>query len=132
MNPTDLLSIVFARSDQVLWLWCFHAAVCFGLIAFATVPAVRGDRRLRRLLLGGFAFYAFTHLEAMMWVVKQWAVASDLLHGQPGFELDVIPPRFPTRAVTIAPEPVWIVPFHIEFDAFALFAIWTAARPRPS
>lgn len=133
MNPNDLLAAVLARSDHVLWLWCFHAAVSFGLLAFAAAaPAVRADRRLLRLLLAGFAFYAFTHLESMMWVVKQWGAAATALKGSGVFHRVGDPVATELGPVTEAPHPAWIVPFHLAFDAFILYAIWVAARPKPA
>jgi hypothetical protein len=133
VTPDALLPLVLSRSDHVLWLWCFHAAVSFGLFALAlTVPAFRTDRRLARLLVFGYAFYAYTHLECMRWEVMQWGVVADLLKAQPGFDQSVVPPRFPLGKVADAPHPVWIIPFHLVFDAGVVYALWAAVRPRPA
>jgi hypothetical protein len=120
-----LLSLVLSRSDHVLWLWCFHVAVSLGLFALVVAaPAVRADRRLVRLVLFGFAFYAYTHLECMRWEVKQWAAIAA--------ELKAMPRTPPTlRGIIDAPHPLWIIPFHVLFDAFVLYALWAATRPRP-
>jgi hypothetical protein len=110
---------VFARSDQLLWLWNFYVVmVVLTLAAMVLIPAIRDQKRLRLGLMGLFAFVAYANLESMRWVLKQWQC---LVEAEP-------PGSGPLAAVMAAPHPLWVFPFHLTLDAFVLYAIVRLAQ----
>lgn len=118
----DVTDQVFARSDQLLWLWNFYVAVIIAAVAGVfLVPAVRECRRVRIGLMALFAFVAYANLESMRWVLKQWQALVDATRGSiaPG----------PLDDVFAAPHPLWVFPFHLTLDAVVLVTIWRARRP---
>jgi hypothetical protein len=118
-----LVDQVFARSDQVLWLWNFYVVIVVAtLAATVLIPAIREHRTLRNGLMGLFGFLAYANLESMRWVLKQWQCLLEA-NPQPSSALD---------AVLAAPHPLWVFPFHLTLDAFVLFAIWRLARKTES
>lgn len=130
MTGTDLLAEVFRRSDVILAAWAFHVVVGGAVLGVAQFSGrVRGDRRARRLLAAAFAFYALTHLESMRWVLKQWGAAAAALKVAPDFVSADPAARGPLLQVIEAPDPVWVVPFHLVLDAFVL---WVVLRPTRS
>ncbi len=121
----DLTDQVFARSDQLLWLWNFYVAVVVAALAGAAfAPAVRNHRRARIGLMAIFAFVAYANLESMRWVLKQW-------HSLVEARRAAIAPG-PLDAVLEAPHPLWVFPFHLILDAAVLAAIWRLSRPSDS
>ena len=117
----DLTDRVFARSDQLLWLWNFYVGTAFLTLACAAlVPAVRENKKVRIGLMAVFAFVAYANLESMRWVLKQW-------HSLVEANRSSIVPG-PLDAVLEAPHPLWVFPFHLILDAAVLFAIWRLSR----
>ncbi|MBL8867123.1 MAG: hypothetical protein JNK93_16325 [Planctomycetia bacterium] len=117
----DLTDQIFARSDQLLWLWNFYVAIVVVALAAAVwVPAVQADRRARIVLMVFFAFLAYANLESMRWVLKQWHALvesnrSAIVSG-------------PLDSVREAPHPLWVFPFHLILDFSVLIVIWRLAR----
>lgn len=133
MNGTELLSEVYRRSDVILAAWAFHvivAGVVFGVGLFSA--RLRDNRRARRLLAAGFAFYALTHLESMHWVLKQWAGATAALKASPEFANADPAARAALGPVIEAPAPAWVVPFHLILDIFVLWVVLRPAATRPA
>lgn len=117
----DLTDQVFARSDQLLWLWNSYVVVVVVTLAAAVlVPAVRDHKRLRIGLMGVFAFVAYANLESMRWVLKQWHTLMEA-------HRDKITPG-PLDDVLAAPHPLWVFPFHLTLDVVVLVAVWRLAR----
>lgn len=112
---------VFARSDQLLWLWNFYVGTAIVTLGCAVlVPAVRESQRTRIGRMAVFAFVAYANLESMRWVLKQWhsLVEAHRARITPG----------PLDAVREAPHPLWVFPFHLIWDAAVLVAIWRLSR----
>lgn len=123
MIIADLTDQVFARSDQLLWLWNFYVGIVVATLAAAVfVPVVRADRRARIGLMALFAFLAYANLESMRWVLKQW-------HSLVEANRSVIVPG-PLDSVREAPHPLWVFPFHLILDAGVLAAVWCLTRAR--
>lgn len=119
----DLTDRVFARSDQLLWLWNFYVAVVIVTLASVfLVPAIREQQRLRIGLMTLFAFVAYANLESMRWVLKQW-------HSLVEANRALLTPSA-IDAVLGAPHPLWVFPFHLTLDAFVLITIWRLSRPQ--
>jgi hypothetical protein len=130
VKGTELLSEVFRRSDVLLAAWAVHTLVAVGVLALVLgVPAVRDDRRARRLLAAAFAFLAVTNLEGMHWVLKQWAAATAALKASPEFAGADESARAAMGEVIEAPHLLWVVPFHLIVDAFVLWVVLRPGRP---
>ncbi len=124
MTAAALLAEIFRRSDQLLAAWAVHTAVAVAVVALAVAaPAVRGDRRARRVLAGLFAFLALANLEGMLWILKQWRAVADALGTLPDR------PAGDLAEVTAAPHALWVVPFHLVLDVATVWAVLTAGRP---
>jgi hypothetical protein len=121
MTADALFTAILSRSDQLLWLWVAYLAGAAAALKFA-----RGDRRW---VAAGFLFAAYTHLESMRWVVKQWAAAEAAFVGTPAYTAAPPAVREAFDGVIHAPPAVWVVPFHLVLDAAVLAALWRAGRP---
>ena len=126
MTPHDHIALIFARSDQILWLWVAYLAGAGGFLAFA-VSAPR-DRRTLRWFSALFLFAAYTHLECMRWVVKQWALLAYTVTNHTYYLGAAEPYRGLLDGVVHAPHSGWIVPFHLALDVGVLVAVWKLAR----
>jgi hypothetical protein len=124
MLIADLTDRVFARSDQLLWLWNFYILiVVVTLFSAAMVPLVRENRRVRIGLMAAFGFVAYANLESMRWVLKQWHSLVETDRGSIA--------SGPLESVMEAPHPLWVFPFHLTLDLFVLLAVWWMNR-KPS
>lgn len=117
VSPDALLAEILKRSDFIFTGWNVLMLAGVGvLVAVGLAP-----RRIARPVLAVFAFFAVTHLLGMLHVVKQWASLTESLKlkvaGEPGLleRLDF---------AVLAPEIVWIVPFHLAFDALVIGLGW--------
>lgn len=126
MTPHDHVALICARSDQILWLWVAYLAGAGGFLAF-TLSAPR-DRRTLLWFSGLFLFAAYTHLECMRWVVKQWHVLSTLFVRGPHYQGSVGEYKELLDGVIHAPNALWIIPFHVALDLAVLVAVWKLAR----
>lgn len=127
MEPRDLYAETFKRWEMLLAAWNFYLIVAFVLVGLvALAPRLRTDRLALRLLAVGFAFFAWTHLLGLLYILKQWAALAALLR-------DKLPPaeveRLALAGFVEAPEAVWVVPFHLLLDGFVLLAVWLLSRP---
>lgn len=115
---------VFARSDQLLWLWNFYVVLVLAVLAAAlTMPTLRVHRTRRYGFMLLFLFLAYANLESMRWVLKQWhaVVESGRSAIVPG----------PLEDVLNAPHPLWVFPFHLILDLGVLYALWRLTWPQP-
>lgn len=129
MTPDALLAQILGRSDQILWLWNFYVVVAAALIVYALgSQALRADRRAFRLVAGGFVFFAYTNLECMRWVVKQWVAVAAAFRETAAYAQASAAVREQLDGVISAPHPLWIVPFHLALDALVLVVVWRARR----
>ena len=132
MNAQTLLDQTFKRWDMLLNAWYVYAAAAFAVLAlFAVVRPLRCDRPAVRLFQAGFAFFAWTHLLALLYILKSWAA----LAAQ--FKLDTagrgsdFAARFENAGILDAPDAVWVVPFHLIGDALVLGGLWWLVLPAP-
>ncbi|MDB5312032.1 MAG: hypothetical protein JWO38_6234 [Gemmataceae bacterium] len=129
MNGDGLLAEVFRRSDQLLAAWAVHAGVAVAVLALVlAAPAVRDDRRARRVLAAAFAFLALANLEGMLWVLKQWRAVADALRDSAAWEAGRRV-QADLAEVVDAPHPLWVVPFHLVLDAFVVWVVLRPGRP---
>jgi hypothetical protein len=127
MDTRDLFAETFKRWEMLLAAWNFYLVVAFVLVGLVALsPRLRADRLALRLLAAGFAFFAWTHLLGLLYVLKQWAALAGMLR-------DKLPPaeveRLAMAGFVEAPEAVWVVPFHLLLDGFVLLAVWLLSRP---
>jgi hypothetical protein len=128
VDANALLAEIMRRSDFIFAGWNILMVAGLGLIAVMGLsPSVRTERGVCRLLAGGFAFFAMTHLLGMLHVTKQWASLSEALRLKLAAETTLIEKL--DFAVT-APHLSWIVPFHLLFDAFVVASVLWLARRR--
>ena len=108
--------------------WCFYLVVAAAVVGAAVlVPRLRADRLALRLLAGGFALFAWTHLLGLLYILKQWAaLAAELRLRLPADAVE----RLAGAGFVEAPDPVWVVPFHLLGDACVVVSLWRrSARP---
>ena len=131
MNEQTLLDQTFKRWDMLLTAWYVYAAAAFAVLAlFAVVRPLREDRRAVWLFLAGFAFFAWTHLLALLYILKSWAaLAAQLSTDTAGWGKEFAV-RFENAGILDAPDAVWVVPFHVVGDALVLGGLWALCRPR--
>lgn len=130
MTETALLDHTFKRWDMLLTAWYVYAAAAFAVLALFTVArSLRADRRAVRLFQLGFAFFAWTHLLALLYILKSWAaLAAQLKLDTAGRGTDFAD-RFANAGVLDAPDAVWVVPFHLIGDALVLGGLaWLSRR----
>ena len=96
------------------------------LALVAVVRPLRRDRPAVRLFQVGFAFFAWTHLLALLYILKSWAALAAQL--RLGVNEDTLT-RFENAGVIDAPDAVWVVPFHVIGDALVLGGLWWLTRP---
>jgi len=127
VNAETLLDQTFKRWDMLLNAWYVYAAAAFAVLALvAVVRPLRQDRPAIRLFQVGFAFFAWTHLLALLYILKSWAaLAAQLRLGVDEGTLT----RFENAGVIDAPDAVWVVPFHVIGDALVLGGLWWLTRP---
>lgn len=127
MNAPFLLSAASRCWEHLHAAWCFYLVVAAAAVgAVMLVPRLRADRLALRLLAGGFALFAWTHLLGLLYILKQWAAfAAELRLRLPADAVE----RLTGAGFVEAPEPVWVVPFHLLGDAFVLFALWRLSVP---
>jgi hypothetical protein len=77
--------------------------------------------------VGGFAFFALTHLLGMLHVTKQWASLTEALRLKLASEPALIEKL---EFAVMAPHLSWIVPFHLLFDALVVAAVLWLARSK--
>ena len=138
ITPDALLAGTFQRWQMLLGAWHVYVLVGVGVVGlFAVSPAARADGRVKRVMTGGFVLFAVAHLLGLMYMLKQWAaVAGELRRAveraRPADAADFLA-RFENSGVIDAPDPVWVVPFHLAGDVFVVAVVWYLGRPpRPS
>lgn len=128
MDANALVAEIMRRSDFIFAGWNVLMVVGIGLLAVVGLSrALRADRRAAAVLGTAFLFFALTHLLGMLHVTKQWESLADALRHKLAAEPVMVEKL--DFAVT-APHTIWIVPFHLAFDAFVLVGIWWLSRPR--
>ena len=135
METKDLFDQVFKRWEVLLSAWNFYLVVAFALLGFfALSNTARTERKVFRLFAVGWAFFAWTHLLGLLYMIKQWtAVAAVLKDRLSASEADKgVVDRIAGAGMIEAPEAVWIVPFHLLLDAFVLYGMWVLCTPRPA
>lgn len=135
METKDLFDQVFKRWEVLLSAWNFYLVVAFALLGFfALSNTARTERKVFRLFAVGWAFFAWTHLLGLLYMIKQWtavaAVLKDRLSAS-GADKGVVD-RIAGAGMIEAPEAVWIVPFHLLLDAFVLYGMWVLCASRPA
>ncbi len=129
MTEATLLDQTFRRWEMLLHAWYVYAAAAFAVLAlFAVVPALRHDRRATRLFLLGFTFFAWTHLLALLYILKSWAALAGQLRLDTATRGVDFADRFANAGVVDAPDAVWVVPFHLIGDAIVLGGLWWLTR----
>ena len=127
MNDQTLLDQTFKRWDMLLTAWYVYAAAAFAVLTlFAVVRRLREDRPAVRLFQAGFAFFAWTHLLALLYILKSWAALAAQF--RLGVDADTLT-RFENAGVIDAPDAGWVVPFHVLGDALVLGGLWGLTRP---
>ncbi len=102
--------------------WCFYLLVSAGAVGVVLLsPRLRSDRPALRLLAAGYALFAWTHLLGLLYILKQWAAVAE--EARAGLS-PVVAGRLAGAGLVEAPEPLWVVPFHILGDLFVLYALW--------
>ncbi len=135
MTEQALFDATFRRWEMLLGAWNFYLVVAAAVVGvFALVPAARNDRRSVRVAVAGFVFFAWTHLLGLLYILKQWAAIADELKRVTGSRPDAaaLHERFANAGVVDAPDPVWVVPFHVAADVFVVLAVLWLARARPA
>lgn len=129
MNPNILIPQILSRSDTVLYLWAILGVVGLAVLVAAARPQQHPS--LGRLLFFGFAVFALTHLLSLQWLMKQWSGLSQAVQDSPAWNLPANESmRNHIRQAIDAPQPVWVVPFHLVFDALILTGLWWLSRAR--
>jgi hypothetical protein len=128
VDASALLAEIMRRSDFIFAGWNILMVAGLGLIAVVGLaPSLRNDRSVCRLLVGGFAFFALTHLLGMLHVTKQWASLTEALRLKLASEPALIEKL---EFAVMAPHLSWIVPFHLLFDALVVAAVLWLARSK--
>ena len=131
MNDQTLLDQTFKRWDMLLNAWYVYAAAAFAVLAlFAVVRPLRQDRPAVRLFQAGFAFFAWTHLLALLYILKSWAGLAAQLKLSAAHTAETLT-RFENAGVLDAPDAAWVVPFHLIGDALVLGGLWWLTPPAP-
>jgi hypothetical protein len=122
MDVNALLAEIMRRSDFIFAGWNVLMVAGVGLLTVVALsPVLRADRRAAAVLGAAFLFFAVTHLLGMLHVTKQWESMADALRHK--LAAEQVTAEKLDFAIT-APRPIWIVPFHLSFDAFVLAGIW--------
>ena len=130
MNAQTLLDQTFRRWDMLLNAWYVYAVAAFAVLAlFAVVRPLRCDRPAVRLFQAGFAFFAWTHLLALLYILKSWAALAGQM--RLGVDAETLA-RFENAGILDAPDAGWVVPFHVIGDALVLGGLWWLTRPEPA
>lgn len=126
MDPNALLAEVLKRSDFIFMGWNVLMIAGLAVILLVAVfPKLHWHTRGGRAVLAGFTFFALTHLLGMIHVVKQW----ESLNASLKLKLANDPALAEKIDFAIlAPDLVWILPFHLGFDGFVLLAAWWQGR----
>jgi len=128
VNDPALLDHTFKRWDMLLNAWYVYAAAAFAVLTlFAVARRLRRDRPAVRLFQAGFAFFAWTHLLALLYILKSWAALAAQFKLSVGQNADTLA-RFENAGVLDAPDAVWVVPFHLIGDALVLGGLWWLTR----
>jgi hypothetical protein len=122
MDAPLLLPAVGRCWEHLHLAWCFYLLVAAGVVgAVVLSPRLRADRIALRLLGGGFLLFAWTHLLGLLYILKQWAaLAAELRLRLPADAVE----RLAGAGFVEAPDPVWVVPFHLLGDAFVVVSLW--------
>ena len=135
MTPDALLAGTFDRWQMLLTAWNVYVAVGVAVVTlFAVSPAARGDARVRHVFVTGFLLFAVAHLLGLLYMLKQWAAVAGELRRMvestrpPDAAADFLA-RFESAGVIDAPEPVWVLPFHLLGDGFVVAAVGYLSRP---
>ena len=126
MSNDALLDAVTRRWQMLQNQWALYLVVSAAVLAFVVaLPGLRTDRRALRLIALCYAFFAWTHLLGLLYIVKQWA----LLAGELARHSDAAArERFLYAGIFDAPATFWVVPFHLIGDALVLAGIWWVSR----
>jgi hypothetical protein len=129
MNEAVLLDQTFKRWEMLLAAWNFYLVVAIGIITlFAQSKSVREDRRNFWIFLIGFEGFAFCHFLGLMYIIKSWAALAAEMHNL--IKSPEAIERFANSGIIDAPEPIWIIPFHLIGDTFVATALWWLCRRR--
>jgi len=139
MNEQTLFEAGFRRWEMLLAAWNFYLLIAVGtIVLFAAVRSLRHDRRVYWIFTVGFAFFAWTHLLGLLYILKQWhAIAEELkrkLEQSDPSRIADLTTRFEYSGIIDAPEAIWVLPFHLLGDAFVLASLWwlrPAVPPAP-
>lgn len=126
MSNDALLDAVTRRWQMLQTQWALYLVVSAALLALViALPNLRADRRVLRLIGLAYAFFAWTHLLGLLYILKQWS----LLAGELARNADeATRERFLYAGIFDAPIAAWVVPFHLMGDALVLGGIWWVSR----
>ena len=132
LDNTGLIEATFQRWEMLLQAWNFYLVVSFALMLFVILaPVARTNRKVFWVLLAGFAFFAWTHLLGLLYILKQWAAVASLLRerfiqdGMSTAELETLA----NAGLIDAPAAFWVVPFHLIADLIVFVGLWIFTRP---
>ena len=126
MSNDALLDAVTRRWQMLQTQWALYLLVSAAVVVFViALPGLRADRRALRLIAVAYAFFAWTHLLGLLYIIKQWA----LLAGELALHSDeAMRQRFLYAGIFDAPAGFWVVPFHLMGDVLVLAGIWWVSR----
>ena len=129
MNANGLLTLVMTRSDQLLHAWCILGVVGLAVLAVAaTNREAHINQAIGRVLALGWLLFAVTHFMGMHWILKQWAAVAHAFSETPAYKIASDSVKADLAGVVTVPEIVWVLPFHLVFDAFVLIGLWWLTR----
>ncbi|MGL6073704.1 MAG: hypothetical protein ACRC8S_06030 [Fimbriiglobus sp.] len=128
-EPTTdaLLDHTFRRWDMLLHAWNFYLLVGIGVILlFVLSEKARTNRRAYWVFQIGFQLFAFTHLLGLLYILKSWAALGAMSKAAIRFD----PTLLENSGIIDAPEPIWVLPFHLLGDVFVFLAVRWLAKPQ--
>ncbi|CAN5201948.1 hypothetical protein BH11PLA2_BH11PLA2_18690 [soil metagenome] len=130
MNANGLLlTLIMSRSDQLLHAWCVLGVVGLAILAVAaTNREAHVNQAIGRVLALGWLIFAVTHFMCMQWILKQWQAVAYSFVETPTYKMATESVKASLASVVTVPEIVWVLPFHLVFDAFVLIGLWWLTR----
>ena len=127
MDLNVLLPILFERSNATETFWNFYIVVALGILGFfSSAKPMANLRTVQILFTAGFLGFAFTNLDALLWVFAQRkALANEIM--------TLIPsgPLAPLKDNILPPGKTLVVVFHVACDITVLAMIWFLPRRLP-
>jgi len=128
MEPKDLVSFYFERTNAMQVLWSFGLTVILGLLAFfgSIKPSPR-TTRVAAILSLTFVGLAYVNLTGLLSVTRQRIAAAELIRSS---HSDTSPGQAAITAIAQTLDPpttVGVISLHIFADIFTLAAVWTLA-----